>query len=134
MQTKIRVRERYCAAMSLEDPALDAEANRRKFGQWVEPHGHDFVIEAIATGPVSKRNECVLDFARFHKIIQREIIRRVDHRRLNDLDLFADCAPTYENQARVYYGLIQSALPRAVTLESLSVEDAEGAAAIVSPD
>ena len=131
MRTQIRIRERFCAGLSLRDPRLTEDMNRRHFGRWMELHGHDFTIEVTVEGPVDSNTHCIVDYTKLHRLVQREIIRHVDHHTLNEVDILRDVVPTSENQARVYFELLAAALPRGAHLVSLSVEDADGNAAIV---
>lgn len=134
MRTQIRVRQRFCAGLSLRDPRLSAEENEQRFKRWAGVHGHDFTLTVVVTGPINERTQCVMDYSALHRLIQREVYRPLDHRYLNETDLLRDVVPTSENIARVLFERLAECLPRRVELVSITLEDADGNAAIVSGD
>ena len=86
--------------------ASDAE-NRRIYGKCANPagHGHDYGVEVTVAGPLDERTGQVIDPARLDAIFEERVARRLGHRMLNELPLFADrdLVPTAENIARVVF-------------------------------
>ena len=93
-------RLRFNAAHRVHNPALSDEENRALFGPCNNPnwHGHNYVLEVFVTGPVDARTGYVIDLGELRRIVQREVIEKVDHRNLNlDVDFLAGINPTSEN-------------------------------------
>ncbi len=86
--------------------ASDAE-NRRIYGKCANPagHGHDYGFEVTVAGPVDERSGRVIDPARLDALFEERVGRRLAHRMLNEVPLFAlrDLVPTAENVARVVF-------------------------------
>jgi 6-pyruvoyltetrahydropterin/6-carboxytetrahydropterin synthase len=86
--------------------ASDAE-NRRIYGKCANPagHGHDYGFEVTVRGPVDERSGRVIDPARLDALFEERVGRRLAHRLLNEVPLFAerDLVPTAENVARVAF-------------------------------
>jgi len=132
MRTQIRIREKFCAGLALKDPHLSDEENEKRFRRWTTIHGHDFTVEVVVTGPVNRRTHCVMDYTALRRRVQREVIGHVDHQYLNEVDILKDVAPTAENMARIFFKRVTASLPRQVHLVSLTLEDGDGNATIVT--
>ena len=97
-----RVTRRYGFAAShrLDTPQLSAEENRRLYGKCNNPfgHGHDYVVEVSARGPLDPRTGRALDVAALDDLVRRHVLEPFDHRNLNeDVNSFQGLAPTSEN-------------------------------------
>lgn len=97
-----RVTRRYGFAAShrLDNPRLSAEENRRLYGKCNNPfgHGHDYVVEVSARGPLDPRTGRALDPAALDDLVRRHVLDPFDHRNLNeDVNSFQGMAPTSEN-------------------------------------
>lgn len=134
MRTSIRIGESFCAALRLWDPKLTDEDNRRRFGRWTETHGHDFTVTIVVTGPVNRRTHCIMEYTSLHRRLRRAIINHVDHKCLNDVEMLADLTPTAENISRVFFKRLAHELPKRVRLVSLTLEDGDGNATIVTAE
>ncbi len=47
-------------------------------------HGHSYRLEVTVVGPIGA-NGIVVDFADIKRVVERDVIKRFDHRYLNDL-------------------------------------------------
>jgi 6-pyruvoyltetrahydropterin/6-carboxytetrahydropterin synthase len=95
-------RYQFAASHRLHARALDDEANRRLYGKCNHPfgHGHNYIVEVTARGPVDAATGAALDPRRLDELVEREVLRPFDHRDLNrDVDAFRDVTPTSENLA-----------------------------------
>jgi 6-pyruvoyltetrahydropterin/6-carboxytetrahydropterin synthase len=93
-------RLRFSAAHRLHNPMLSAEENRRLFGRDNNPggHGHNYVLEVSVTGEIDDRTGYVLDLGELKRIVEEEILDRLDHRHMNvDVPFLRDVNPTCEN-------------------------------------
>ena len=72
-------------------------------------HGHNWKIEVYVKGEKLDKDGLLIDF----KVIKRatqEIIDRLDHKFLNDLEYFKDTNPSSENIARYIFEVLGQAL------------------------
>ena len=76
-------RESFNAAHQLADPRLSDEENERLFGKCANLHGHNYVLEVVVGGRIDTTTGYVMDLKHLADIIERRIIRDVDHRNLN---------------------------------------------------
>jgi 6-pyruvoyltetrahydropterin/6-carboxytetrahydropterin synthase len=93
-------RLQFNAAHRVHNPALSEEENRALFGKCNNPnwHGHNYTLDVSVTGPVDQRTGYVIDLAELKRIVQREVVDKVDHRNLNlEVDFMRDVIPTTEN-------------------------------------
>ena len=100
-------RYRFPAAHVLAIPAASDAENRRIYGKCANPagHGHDYGVEVTVSGPLEARSGRVIDPARLDAIFEERVAKRMAHRMLNELPLFAgrELVPTAENIARVVF-------------------------------
>jgi len=98
-------RYRFPAAHVLAVPTASAEWNERTYGRCANPagHGHDYGVEVTVGGPVDERSGRVVDPARLDELFEARVGRRLTHRLLNEVSLFAGLVPTAENIARVVF-------------------------------
>jgi 6-pyruvoyltetrahydropterin/6-carboxytetrahydropterin synthase len=98
---------RFPAAHVLAIPTESDAENRRIYGKCANPagHGHDYGVEVTVAGPLELRTGRVIDPARLDSIFEQRVAKRLAHRMLNELPLFADrsLVPTAENIARVVF-------------------------------
>ncbi len=89
----------------------DAE-NAELFGPLSRQHGHNYRLEVTLLGEPDPLTGMVLDLKDLQQILDNEIMRRFDHRDLNnDTPYFEKDPPTPENFAQVIYGILRSAVP-----------------------
>ena len=90
----------FNAAHRVHNPELSDEENRRLFGKCNNPnwHGHNYVLEVSVAGEVDPRTGYVIDLAEVKRIVEREVVDRVDHRNMNlDVEMMRGVIPTTEN-------------------------------------
>lgn len=63
-----------------------AERNREVFGRWANPfnHGHNFVLDVTADGPVNPDNGMVVNIKRIDDLLKRDVLEVFDQRSIND--------------------------------------------------
>ena len=112
-------RETFNAAHQLVDPRLSEEENRRLFGKCANLHGHNYVLEVVLAGEVDAATGYVFDLKELSDVIDRVILRDVDHRNLNvDVAWLDGRIPTAENLALAFWERLRPALPEG-TLRSV---------------
>lgn len=57
-------------------------------------HGHTFNLTIHVTGDINRKNGFVIDFYDIDEIVNKEIISKIDHKVLNDIDNLSN--PTSE--------------------------------------
>ena len=93
-------RMHFNAAHRVHNPALSDAENARLFGKCNNPnwHGHNYVLEVSVAGEIDARTGYVMDLAELKRIVQREVIEKVDHRNFNlEVDFMQGLIPTSEN-------------------------------------
>jgi 6-pyruvoyltetrahydropterin/6-carboxytetrahydropterin synthase len=66
-------------------------------GKCADLHGHGWVLQVGITGKVNQITGMVIDFGELANFVNSEIIERVDHVLLNDVDEEFASLPTAEN-------------------------------------
>jgi 6-pyruvoyltetrahydropterin/6-carboxytetrahydropterin synthase len=63
-------------------------------------HGHNYVLEVSARGPLDAATGRALDPAALDRLVERHVLAPFDHRNLNvEAPVFASAVPTSENLA-----------------------------------
>ena len=105
----------FSASHRYHNPAFSAEENRRVFGKCNNPHGHghNYTLEVTIAGEPDPRTGMVLDLKELKEILEREVMRRMDHRFLNvEVVELKNQIPTCENVARVIWNLLEPKIPQ----------------------
>lgn len=120
-----RLSRRYhlCASHRLHHESYDAEQNREVFGKCNNPHGHghNYIVEATFSGPVSPETGMVTNLADLDRFAQTALLDVFDHQNLNTLACFSDRVSTTENFA-VEVHRIFSSYPHA-RLERVHIDE-----------
>jgi 6-pyruvoyltetrahydropterin/6-carboxytetrahydropterin synthase len=105
-------RESFNAAHQLADPLLSDDENERLFGKCAHLHGHNYALEVVVGGEIDSSTGYVVDLKQLADIIERRILRDVDHRNLNtDVAWLEGRIPTAENLALACWERIRPELP-----------------------
>ena len=92
-------------------------------------HGHNWKVEAEVQGDVIDDVGLLMDFKHLKSIL-KDVIDRLDHVMLNDLEEFRNVNPSSELIARHIYRRLRTALPPGIVLASVTVWESENAKAI----
>src|SRR6185369_13921302 len=73
-------RLQFNAAHRVHNPALSDAENKAIFGKCNNPnwHGHNYTLDVSVTGPVDERTGYVIDLAAVKRIVEREVVDKVD--------------------------------------------------------
>ena len=114
------------ASHRLHADSLTPAENQAAYGKCNNPHGHghNYVVEVLVCGPVQQDTGMVINLADLDQIVNAKLLSRFDHSNLNLDPAFANAVPTTENLCKVFFGLLNVALP-ASKLECLRVEETE---------
>ena len=103
----------FCASHRLYNPEYSDEKNAEVFGLCNNPngHGHNYVMEVTVRGEVHPETGMVLDLKALKKLVNEEIILKVDHKNLNvDVPFLKDVIPTAENLAIHFWETLEPKL------------------------
>lgn len=103
----------FSAAHRLNNPAKDAEWNRRVYGKCDNPsgHGHNYVLEVSVRGSIDPETGMVIDLKRLKDIMRGRVVNRVDHTNLNvDVEFLRGIIPTAENLAKAFWDQLAPAI------------------------
>lgn len=100
-------KEHFSSSHKLENPSLSEEKNEEIYGKCNNLHGHNYYIEVTVAGTPDSDSQYVLDLKLLKKIIHDEVLSKVDHRFLNDLDIFKNMIPTTEVMSMVFWKILE---------------------------
>jgi 6-pyruvoyltetrahydropterin/6-carboxytetrahydropterin synthase len=92
----------FSAGHRLYNPAFSDQKNREVFEACSNPnsHGHNYRLEVQITGPINPETGMIVNLKGMKKIIDEEVVSKVDHMNLNtDVDFMTGIIPTTENLA-----------------------------------
>lgn len=119
-------KEHFSSSHKLDNPSISKERNEEIFGKCNNLHGHNYYIEVTLAGTVEKESNYVMDLKILKLIIHEEILNKVDHRFLNDLEMFKDIIPTTENMAVKFWEVLEPKVKRDnVNLYSIRLYETE---------
>ena len=123
---KITKRFHFCASHRLRNPRLTGAENRRLFGQCHEPHGHNFILDITVEGHVDPRTGMVINFNALKKIVERHVIRGLDHKDFSrDVPEFRRRVQTAENLALIIWARLAPRMPEKVALSRIRLYETE---------
>ncbi|MDP8217525.1 MAG: 6-carboxytetrahydropterin synthase [Candidatus Theseobacter exili] len=91
----------FSSAHRLSGISFSEEEDRAIYGKCASLHGHNYVLEISLKGKPDKQSGMILDFGVFKKIVQEEVISKLDHKNITeDINFFVKLPPTCENIAK----------------------------------
>lgn len=121
--------------VSVEETFSAGHALRGYKGKCENPHGHNYRVQVTLKGPQLGPIGLLIDFTQL-KHIMREVIARLDHQFINDLEPFSKVNPSAENMAKYFYEQIDpqlTNLPRGAHLSHVIVWETDTAMAKYQP-
>lgn len=115
----------FSAAHRLENPALDAEANTRLYGQCHQPHGHNYYLEVTVGGVPDRDTGMLMDLAHLDGAVTTNVLDHVDHQALEGTPLLDGVITTGEGLARAFWDALAPALPAGILRRVTVVETAK---------
>jgi 6-pyruvoyltetrahydropterin/6-carboxytetrahydropterin synthase len=123
---QISYQTEFCAAYRLYRDDWTPEKNHEVYGVCASPngHGHNYSFTATVEGDVDPDSGMLLDYAILMRIVNEQIVSKVDHLNLNlDIDFLQGIVPTSENLLIAFWPIISSELPQGVKLASLCLQE-----------
>lgn len=117
----------FAAAHFLRLPELSDEENFQRFGPSSNPfaHGHNYELDVHVSGPVVPETGMVVNLKDLKKILNEEVVARLDFKNLNlQVDYFQERLTTLENLAQLLWGCLKPRID-ALSLELVGLRIAE---------
>ena len=128
---RVTRRATFAAAHVLCRPDWSEEKNFEVFGDDVNDHGHNYVIEITVGGAVDPETGMVVNLSHVESVLRREFVDVVDHRHLNrDVDFMEGIIPTAENIALAAFHRLEPHFKPARLLRVRVVESENNAAEV----
>jgi 6-pyruvoyltetrahydropterin/6-carboxytetrahydropterin synthase len=117
----------FNAAHRVHNPELSDDENRRIYGKCNNPnwHGHNYVLDVSVSGEVDERTGYVMDLSELARLVEREVLDKVDHRNMNvDVPFMHGINPTSENIIVAIWRILEPAV-RPARLTRLRLRETE---------
>jgi 6-pyruvoyltetrahydropterin/6-carboxytetrahydropterin synthase len=117
----------FSAAHRLFNPAFTHEQNEAIFDKCnnIHGHGHNYELEVTVRGVPDPETGYVIDLKKLARLIDEEILDKVDHKHLNfDVDFLRGVIPTAENIAVIFWRILEPKIPSG-TLHSVRLYESE---------
>lgn len=111
----------FSAAHELTNPALSSEANAALYGACHRPHGHNYYLEVSVAGVPDPVTGMAVDLAALDERVERLVLDRVDHRKLEEAPVLAGVITTGEGLARAFWRVLAPAVTPRGSLRRVSV-------------
>ena len=101
----------FSAAHRLFNPEYSFEKNDEIYDKCNNfyGHGHNYILEVTVAGIPNPNTGYVIDLKKLKKILNEEIIEKVDHKHLNfDVDFLKGIIPTVENLAVIFWKILEN--------------------------
>lgn len=95
--------------VSVEDTFASGHYLRGYRGKCEKPHGHNYKVRITLAGEQLDNIGLLFDF-RDLKIVMNEVIDRLDHQMVNEIEPFTTLNPSAENMARYFYDELNRSL------------------------
>jgi 6-pyruvoyltetrahydropterin/6-carboxytetrahydropterin synthase len=95
--------------VSVEDTFASGHYLRGYRGKCEKPHGHNYKVRITLAGEQLDHIGLLYDF-RDLKVVMNEIIDRIDHQMLNEIEPFDQLNPSAENMAKYFYDELNARL------------------------
>lgn len=105
-------KEHFSSSHKLENPILSKEKNEEIFGKCNNLHGHNYYIEVTLAGTIENDSNYVMDLKILKLIVHEEILNKVDHKFLNDTEMFKNIIPTTENMVVKFWEILEPKVKR----------------------
>ena len=105
-------KEHFSSSHNLFNQNLSTDKNKEIFGKCYNMHGHNYYLEVTLAGEPSSESGYVMDFKEMKSIIHEEVINKVDHTHLNDLEMFKDKILTAEIMVKIFWDILENKLRR----------------------
>ena len=107
--------------VTVEDSFAAGHYLRNYRGKCENPHGHNYKVRVTLRGAALDKAGLLLDFKDL-KEVMKDVIDRLDHQMLNEIEPFTTLNPSAENLAKYFYDQASARL-KSVTNGRVGVSD-----------
>lgn len=107
--------------VTVEDSFAAGHYLRNYKGKCENPHGHNYKVRVTLAGAELDKGGLLVDFKDLREVM-RQVIDRLDHQMLNDVQPFTELNPSAENLAKYLYDETNGRL-RQVTNGRVRIKD-----------
>ena len=105
-------KEHFSSSHKLDNPEISREQNVEIYGKCNNLHGHNYYIEVTLAGTIESESNYVMDLKILKLIIHDEILSKVDHKFLNETEMFKNVIPTMENMVMKFWEVLEPKVKR----------------------
>jgi 6-pyruvoyltetrahydropterin/6-carboxytetrahydropterin synthase len=98
--------------LTVEDSFAAGHYLRNYKGKCENPHGHNYKVRVTLAGKELDKAGLLLDFKDLREVM-KQVIERLDHQMINDVEPFTMLNPSAENLAKYFYDEANARLERA---------------------
>ena len=95
--------------VTVEDSFAAGHYLRNYKGKCENPHGHNYKVRVTLSGQQLDKAGLLLDFKDLREVM-KNVIERLDHQMINDVEPFKELNPSAENLAKYFYEETKSRL------------------------
>ena len=88
--------------VTVEDSFAAGHYLRNYKGKCENPHGHNYKVRVTLAGKDLDKAGLLLDFKDLREVM-KQVIDRLDHQMINDVEPFTELNPSAENLAKYFY-------------------------------
>ena len=122
--------------VTVEQTFAAGHALRHYKGKCENVHGHNYRVQVTAEGDALNSIGLLVDFVELKRVV-RQIVDRLDHQFINDLEPFTVINPSAENMAKYFYDEIVSGINLAeeipVRISQVKIWETETSIAVYRP-
>src|SRR5882672_4492668 len=121
--------------VSVEETFSAGHALRGYKGKCENVHGHNYRVRVTLEGPQLDSIGLLVDFTHLKQVI-REVMGRLDHQFMNDLEPFTAVNPSAENVAKYFYDEVtrqMNAMPEGARVTSITIWETDTTSATYRP-
>ncbi|HKW76458.1 MAG TPA: 6-carboxytetrahydropterin synthase QueD [Terriglobales bacterium] len=119
--------------VTVEDSFAAGHYLRNYRGKCENPHGHNYKVRITLRGAELDKAGLLLDFKDL-KEVMKQVIDRLDHQMLNEIDPFKVLNPSAENLARYFYeqtnGRLKSLTSGRVNVKDVTIWETDATTAL----
>ena len=88
--------------VTVEESLAAGHYLRNYKGKCENPHGHNYKVQVTLSGQQLDKAGLLLDFKDLREVM-KNVIERLDHQMINDVEPFKELNPSAENLAKYFY-------------------------------
>jgi 6-pyruvoyltetrahydropterin/6-carboxytetrahydropterin synthase len=121
--------------VTVEQTFAAGHSLREYKGKCENVHGHNYRVQVTVEGQALNRIGLLVDFVDLKRAV-RQVIERLDHQFINDLEPFTTVNPSAENLARYFYDEVSNSitLEPQVRIARIKIWETDTSIAIYRPD